>query len=158
MDHPKLNQNMNMMRKILMKKKIEDEQLPYDESNKEFSSEGDELHAEKGEGIFIYLKSVGSSCINHFKKVWISLKPPSDKIGIIDCSYAEIYIGKKWNSCLYWLAQKRYLDDENAPTSALELDCFQRKLETSDDILEFHKNGKHEIFIFVPQRILHFVH
>ena len=52
------------------------------------------------------------------------------------------------------LAQRRYLQDENGPTNALELDCLQRKLGASDDILESHKNGKHDIYICAMENIV----
>ena len=121
------------------KNEFEDDQLLYKESDEEFSSEEDELHEEKDEEIFICPKSV-ESCINHLKKVWISLEPPTDEKVIIGCWYAAIYIGKKSSETALYigLVQKRYLQDENGPKSALELDCLQRKLGTNYDILESH--------------------
>ena len=50
--------------------------------------------------------------------------------------------------------QRRYLQDKNGATSALELDCLQRKFGTSDDILELYKNRKHDIYICVMENIV----
>ena len=128
-------------------KEFEDKQLPHDECDEEFCSDKDELHKEKDQ-IFICPRSA-ESCIYHLKKLWILLEPPTDEKVIIGCWYTAVYIGKKsGETALYiGLVQQRYLQDENGATSALELDCLQRKLGTKDDILESHKDGKHDIYI-----------
>ena len=48
----------------------------------------------------------------------------------------------------------RYLQDDNGPTSAPKLDCLQRKLRTSNDILESHIYGKRNIQICVKEDII----
>ena len=88
--------------------------------------------------------------------MWISLEPPTNEKVIIGCWYTAIYIGKKSSETALYigLPQRRYLQDENGPMSALELDCLQGKLGTSDDILESHKNGKHDIYICALENIV----
>ena len=88
--------------------------------------------------------------------MWTSFETPTNEKLIIGCWYAAIYIGKKSNETALYigLAQRRCLQDENGPTSALELDCLQRKLGISDDILESHKNGKHDIYICATENIV----
>ena len=83
---------------------------------------------------------------------WKCLSPPTVEEHIVNRWYGCIYTSKTGPNLFTGKATQRFLNDEGGLIMALEIDCLEQKLGTTDCILKQAK--KSDVDIFPVQNII----
>ena len=83
---------------------------------------------------------------------WKGLSPPTAEEDVVNKWYGCIYMSKRERNVFIGKATQRFLNDEGGIIMALEIDCLEQKLGTTDCILKQTK--KSDVDIFPVQNII----
>ena len=83
---------------------------------------------------------------------WKGLSPPTAEEDVVNKWYGCIYTSERGPNLFIGKATQRFLNDEGGLITALEIDCLEQKLGTTDCILKQAK--KSDVDIFPVQNII----
>ena len=83
---------------------------------------------------------------------WKGLSPPTAEEDVVNKWYGCIYMSKRERNLFIGKATQRFLNDEGGLIMALEIDCLEQKLGTTDCILK--QAEKSDVDIFPVQNII----
>ena len=111
-----------------------------------FEEEEDEQEEDEEDSINVDEIDSGKVKIFKMEEYWCRLSLPTMEKELIDKWYACIFLHNQSAGLYIGRMKKRFLNDEGGMVLALELDCLERKLGVTDNILREAKRKDVSIF------------
>ena len=132
---PKKQMIIKRTTKRRKKLKFTGDEMKKEEPENEIEEEEDEQEEDEEDDVNVDKIDSGEEKIFKMEECWRRLSVPTMKKELIDKWYACIFLYNKSAGLYIGRMKKRFLNDEGGMVLALELDCLERKLGVSDNIL-----------------------